>query len=306
MILSAEETLLERGYPGGAGPQGALLAEGQGAPRRGRRRPRGRDRRRRGERGPVAVAAACRPECRSSIAKSPDRRARHRRSFASTDRDASQARWNPFDRVATWPRAQGRRLRAARTLGALQVAAPARSPARRSRRVDEALVVVSGRAAEAASGRRRAGRLASAAATGRRTRPDAYARPLPRCPRGRSRCRDRERHRAHEHEHHAAEQPAPDSSHPRSRRCRTRRSSSRATGTAPARRGTRGSTTRAAERHSRPDTISAGREEAAEDRQRGGREDRVRGHSTAMTYGPPDAQKPPSPCTGAASRARAA
>ena len=54
MILSAEETLLERGYPEDAGPQGALLAEGQGTARRGGRRPRRGDRRRRGERRPVA------------------------------------------------------------------------------------------------------------------------------------------------------------------------------------------------------------------------------------------------------------
>ncbi len=53
MILAAEATLLERGLPRGADPQGAVLAEGQGAPRRGRGGPGRRDRGCRAERRPV-------------------------------------------------------------------------------------------------------------------------------------------------------------------------------------------------------------------------------------------------------------
>ena len=54
MILSRRGDAPRPRLPRGAGPQGALLAEGQGAARRRRRGgPRRRDRRRRGERGPV-------------------------------------------------------------------------------------------------------------------------------------------------------------------------------------------------------------------------------------------------------------
>ena len=52
MILSRRGDPPRTRLSGGAGPQGAVLAEGQGAARRGRRGPRRRDRRCRGERRP--------------------------------------------------------------------------------------------------------------------------------------------------------------------------------------------------------------------------------------------------------------